>query len=95
MVNVMAMRTVGISMSEDEYKKLNELRHKDGTIRSASKVLREIVIPVLMNGHKPENVSPPDVETKNEEVKQDVSQDMTQIKPESTLSGLDDINLDF
>ena len=61
----MPMRTVGISMSEEEYKKLNELRNKDGDIRSASKVLRDIVIPVLMNGNHPENVSPPDVETKS------------------------------
>jgi len=64
----MSMRTIGISMTDEEIKKVNELRTKNGSIRSVSQVLREIVIPVLMNGNNDDiRVSPPDVETKSQD----------------------------
>lgn len=46
-------KTVGMTVTDDEYMKLISLRIKDGEIRSLSEVLREIVIPALNNGHNP------------------------------------------
>jgi len=65
MVYTMPMRTAGISVTDEEYKIINEMRSKDGSIRSISQVLRDIIIPIIMNGN--ENVSPPTIETESED----------------------------
>jgi hypothetical protein len=58
------IRTAGMSVTDEEYKIINEMRSKDGSIRSVSQVLRDIIIPIIMNGN--ENVSPPTIETESE-----------------------------
>ena len=71
MVYTMPMRTIGMSVTDKEYKIIYDMRNKDGGIRSVSQVLREIVIPIIMNGN--ENVSPPTIETKSEDNRGEIS----------------------
>ena len=93
LVNDMAReKTATMTLSEEEYLALSVLRtNGDGSICSMSKVLRDIVIPIIMNGHRPEIVSPDD----NETISTDDSQNVTEGPKLSKQPNPFDLNIDF
>ena len=68
-------RVVSMSITNEEYEKISALRIKDGKIRSVSEVLRELVIPSLMNGHNPTDNKPDDKPVEQQDSKQDAEQE--------------------
>jgi hypothetical protein len=82
-------KTVAMTLSNDEYLALCVLRtNGDGHISTMSQVLRDIVIPIIMNGHRPEIVSPDDNETISIDDSQNVTEDD---KMSKQLNPFDDI----
>ena len=57
-------QTLSMRVTKEEYKVAMEKRFKDGYIRSTSDTLRDMIIPILMNG----NGTKPHIENKIESI---------------------------